>query len=459
MSIFNKETIQAVAESTGITLKDDVAAVLLQDMEYRVREIVYEASKFMRHGKRSKLTSEDINHALRVRNVEPLYGYTAGSPAHFSSVTHGQQHVHYVNDQEVDLEEIVNGPLPPVPLDVNYTAHWLAVDGVQPAIVQNPTGADVSIPPSRTILSASNQQVVPSVAHQDTPVEHVITRELQLYYEKTTECILSPSEEDRTIAINSLATDAAVMKDLAPYYVEFIADQLSSNLKNLTVARSMMRLTRAILDNPSNKVETVLHQLIPSILTCIVHKSVGVQTSPTSTFTHFDLRELSAALIAHILHRYSSSYTTLHPRITKTLLRAFIDSSKSLPTLFGALVGLAAIGRQTVQVILLPNLPAFEKRVTEAMAGTDTTRKDGEVLWAKMTQVLVDYWRAEQSERTGASDSAEDLRREIAEKCGGFSEEVIRSLGLSTGSDRDAGAGALDNGELKPMDMDLDLDL
>ncbi|KAI8994333.1 hypothetical protein BC832DRAFT_520341, partial [Gaertneriomyces semiglobifer] len=193
----------------------------------------------MRHGKRSKLTSEDINHALRVRNVEPLYGYTAGSPSHFSSVTHGQQHVHYVNDQEVDLEEIVNGPLPPVPLDVNYTAHWLAVDGVQPAIVQTDR--------CRTILSTSNQQVVPSVAHQDTPVEHVITRELQLYYEKTTECILSPSEEDRTIAINSLATDAAVMKDLAPYYVEFIADQLSSNLKNLTVARSMMRLTRAIL--------------------------------------------------------------------------------------------------------------------------------------------------------------------------------------------------------------------
>ncbi len=51
-------------------LKDDVAVSLAQDVEYRIHEIVQEAMKFMRHGKRTKLTVDDINNALRVRNVE-----------------------------------------------------------------------------------------------------------------------------------------------------------------------------------------------------------------------------------------------------------------------------------------------------------------------------------------------------------------------------------------------------
>ena len=62
---------QDIAESVGIpNLKDDVATSLAQDVEYRIHEIVQEAMKFMRHGKRTKLTVDDINNALRVRNVE-----------------------------------------------------------------------------------------------------------------------------------------------------------------------------------------------------------------------------------------------------------------------------------------------------------------------------------------------------------------------------------------------------
>ena len=43
-----------------------------------------------------------------------------------------------VEDDEVDFDDILNAPLPKVPAEVTYTAHWLAVEGVQPTIPQNP---------------------------------------------------------------------------------------------------------------------------------------------------------------------------------------------------------------------------------------------------------------------------------------------------------------------------------
>lgn len=46
---------------------------LAQDVEYRTREIIQEAAKFMINAKRTKLTVEDVNYALQSRNVEASY--------------------------------------------------------------------------------------------------------------------------------------------------------------------------------------------------------------------------------------------------------------------------------------------------------------------------------------------------------------------------------------------------
>jgi len=61
----------AFIESIGIeNLSNEVASAMAPDVEYRVREIAQEAIKFMKHSKRQKLTTEDVNNALRLRNVE-----------------------------------------------------------------------------------------------------------------------------------------------------------------------------------------------------------------------------------------------------------------------------------------------------------------------------------------------------------------------------------------------------
>lgn len=49
---------------------EDVVANLAPDVEYRIREIIQESLKFVRHSRRTNLTTQDINSALKVKNVE-----------------------------------------------------------------------------------------------------------------------------------------------------------------------------------------------------------------------------------------------------------------------------------------------------------------------------------------------------------------------------------------------------
>ncbi|KAG0047813.1 hypothetical protein BGZ83_007210 [Gryganskiella cystojenkinii] len=367
-----------IAESVGIpNLKDDVAVSLAQDVEYRIHEIVQEAMKFMRHGKRTKLTVDDINHALHVRNVEPLYGFSSADPTRFrravagSSAT-GTNEIFFVEDEELDFETILSAPLPKVPLDVTYTAHWLAIEGVQPAIAQNPTPVDAKtdLLHKRIKLDSGAQPVVPgikpaSAANANTStaangaeikplVKHVLSKELQMYYERITSAVLSQDEVLRSTGISSLQNDPG-LHQLLPYFVQLVAEKVTQNTRNLAVLNSMMEMVRALLHNDNLFVEPYLHQLMPTILTCMVGKRLG--ESPQED--HWTLRSKATDIVLLICRKYGASYHTLQPRVTRTLLRAFLDPEKPFTTHYGAILGLSRMGPEVFKTLVVPNLKTY----------------------------------------------------------------------------------------------------
>lgn len=70
---------------------------------------------------------------------QPLYGYACSGPPKFRKANVASTDVYFTQDDELDFDTILSKPLPKIPLDVSFTAHWLAIEGVQPAIPQNPT--------------------------------------------------------------------------------------------------------------------------------------------------------------------------------------------------------------------------------------------------------------------------------------------------------------------------------
>ncbi|CAN1761007.1 Transcription initiation factor TFIID subunit 6 [Linum perenne] len=318
MSIVPKETIEVIAQSIGVSnLSSDAALALAPDVEYRLREIIQESIKSMRHSRRTTLTTDDVDAALSLRNVE-----------------------------------VVEAPLPKAPLGASVVCHWLAIEGVQPDIPEN-APVRVVAPASDAKKSEPNDQLPVDIK---LPVKHVLSRELQLYFDKITELTLRKSDSPLfKEALVSLATDSG-LHPLVPYFTCFIADEVTRGLQDFSLLFALMRVVWSLLQNPHIHLEPYLHQLMPSVVTCLVARRLGNRVADN----HWELRNYTANLVALICKRFGHVYNYLQTRLTKTLLNALLDPKKSLTQHYGAIQGLTALGPNVqVRLLLLPNLEPY----------------------------------------------------------------------------------------------------
>lgn len=400
-SIYPTDSVQDVAESLGLPpLKESVAAALASDVEYRLRQVVQDASKFMRHAKRAQLRVADVDRALKQRNIEPIFGFhpttlgkssvSGGYPTPVGSTFRRIQTqsgpIHVVSDEEIDLDKVLeSGPTVALGPGVGWSAHWLAVEGVQPSVPQNPTvsnGASAAI--NTTAAPASSHAVnlngasallaatgaAPGQAVAKPLIKHVLSRELQLYFERLTTAIIDPPREAevqgqkdtsgasvrevqegridgegdvsmadqhqtrvleevesmavrtsgntvRDAALASLRGDSG-LHQLVPYLIQWVGERVQSSLRDEKTLEILLQTINAIVMNPFLGIESYLHQLLPFVLSILLTSTLGASTSSRT----YALRSQAGSVLAYLLAQYSSTYPTLKPRVVRTVLGA-----------------------------------------------------------------------------------------------------------------------------------------
>lgn len=238
----------------------------------------------MTHSRRQKLSVDDINAALKNRNMDPLYGFEPTEPLAFRAVPNTG--LFYVPNEELDIEAILQEPLPKAPQPMCLTSHWLAIDGVQPQIPQNPTIVDRNaigepVKDAPVATTAANKKDLQEDAEIKPLVKHVLSKELQLYYDTLISDLLDGSAEGlieysagALSAIAALKNDAGIQQ-LLPYFIQFVAETVPKSLASGLRLRMTMDVVCSLLHNEHLFIEPYLHQLMPPLLTCVVGKRLG----------------------------------------------------------------------------------------------------------------------------------------------------------------------------------------
>lgn len=202
---------------------------------------------------RRRLHAEDINIALHWRGSEKIYatGMVGGGRFVNSSSR---------DDKKIMLQDYLKSEMKfKQPQEVGLTMHWLAVDGFQPEIPQNPSqqpkrkrvslqsekeGNDDDDEASRNNEGIQVTQLLPKL----------LSEELRLYFSRITGAIERGSaslitRQNQDEALSSICIDPG-LQELAPFMVNYVTKNLYKHVGNPEHCRTLIRMAQALLVNP-----------------------------------------------------------------------------------------------------------------------------------------------------------------------------------------------------------------
>uniref|UniRef100_A0A669DHB8 TAF6-like RNA polymerase II p300/CBP-associated factor-associated factor 65 kDa subunit 6L n=1 Tax=Oreochromis niloticus TaxID=8128 RepID=A0A669DHB8_ORENI len=332
----SRESVRLMAEGAGVELGDDVAALLAEDVCYRLREATQSSSQFMRHAKRRKLTVEDFNRALRWSNVEAICGYGAQDALPFRSVKEGE--LFFVEDRDVNLVELAlatNIPKGCAETMVRVNVSYLDGKG--------------NLEPQGTVPTAVQS----------------LSDDLLKYYQQITRAILGEDPHLMKVALLDLQSNSKIAA-LLPYFV-YVISGVKSVSHDLEQLNRLMHMVKSLVQNPYLYLGSYVRSLVSSVMYCIL-EPLAASINPLND--HWTLRDYAALLLSHIFWTHGDLVSGLYHQILLSLQKVLSDPVRPLCSHYGAVVGLHALGWKAVERVLFPHLPAY---------------------WANLQAVLDDY--------------------------------------------------------------------
>jgi transcription initiation factor TFIID subunit 6 len=266
----------ATSNASGVA-PPNPRATLLSLVEEHLSHLIREADCIKRHCKRARihqtskddyrgvirrrLHADDINLALQWRGSEKLYATGTVVPVSDDA-----------NSKPVELEDYLKSEmqLRPPP-EVGLTVHWLAVDGQQPELPQNPTRSSAILGLGGVGAGGGNKNRS-NVVESDTAATALdgpdssngvrvsqllpllLSEELQLYFTRITLAIqrggaTPTTRQQQDAALSSVARDVG-LQELLPFFTKYISQELNHHVGNPDHCRTLIRLALSMLQNP-----------------------------------------------------------------------------------------------------------------------------------------------------------------------------------------------------------------
>jgi transcription initiation factor TFIID subunit 6 len=209
-----------------------------------------------------------------------------------------------------------------------------------------------------------------------------------------------------------------------PYFVQFVSEKVTHSLNNIFILQQMMELTQAMTENKSLFIEPYVASLVPPILTCLIGRNPGGEGAGLKD--QYQLRDIAASLIGVISNKFANSSGELQARLARTCLKYFLDPSRSLGEQYGAINGITSIGGPSaIQILVLPNLKAYEYILTKAQTERGPNDEGLRLLIAGIMKGITSITGESALLTNGANGNASDANE---------SQEVEEYLGTIIGA-------------------------
>ena len=350
------ETVELVAETVGITNLDPTAAVALsEDATYRCREVANICGQLLRHAKRRKLTTKDVNEAFDLYDTDPVLGHGGSDGSTYTMLKENAPNEYenlnilYVPDEKlIDLRTLALAPTPPiVASDACIQATWLSVEGH---------------------FYPENEEAKPV----DFPQQAHVTPALMQYYSTVISVTLGDSEEMMSRITKDLEVNTKI-GTLLPFIVNFIRNGMQKHCENKVLMRRLLCLLQALFSNSALNLspKPYLSHLVTALLSSLIVDRPGQQShhyqQQMNGCLNVDHVQHASRILRQVLDRWSTPVNQLRSQ-THRALRDYLKEDKiSYSSHFGALSAMIALGPDVLEDCLLPQLEKYIQRTREKM--------------------------------------------------------------------------------------------
>ncbi|VDK51835.1 unnamed protein product [Cylicostephanus goldi] len=275
------------------------------------------------HGRRRTARVEDFELALRSYGLQmPIGALTRSLPSLRQLRMPGGEQLCIREDADLDVPALTQPPQVKVPVKRHIRVHWIRVDSEEEPppekkakkILQGSEMFSNDIPAAlRKKIQVPSETAAPSISYrlaaQGVPKKEQIlikpsfveplSVEQQVYLKEIVEACVGQDDRKRQQALQSLERDTGIQV-LLPRLSRLIYTSIRCNVVHrcLSMLIYVVRMMRAVAVNKAVKLDGVLHEFLPSLMSCMLGRVLC--TRPESD-NHWALRDFAGKTLITII--------------------------------------------------------------------------------------------------------------------------------------------------------------